>query len=234
MTCRMAAGAQCTKGECCTSTCQFKSSNTVCRGSTGQCDIAEKCTGQSADCPADVFLQDGSTCNNGQAYCYSGQCKTYNAQCQRHFRTSKFPIHNYSLVSSIAPLLDIERIMYGTLSWISVLFLNRQGSRWVLYELQHWGKLLWKLWVWRIKLSSLCFKVTFYHFRPAYTNTIQLILKWPVIRYSLLSLYLFTVTRCVGSCFARKETSKTQSTLFTFCKLVSMFQALAVCSSACK
>src|SRR5205807_5865918 len=33
----------------------FKSSSTVCRGSTGQCDMAESCTGISGGCPADVF-----------------------------------------------------------------------------------------------------------------------------------------------------------------------------------
>src|SRR5207245_9163407 len=33
----------------------FKSSSTVCRGSTGQCDMAESCTGVAAGCPADVF-----------------------------------------------------------------------------------------------------------------------------------------------------------------------------------
>jgi hypothetical protein len=88
-TCRPAAGAQCTKGECCTSTCQFKSPGTTCRGSSGQCDIEERCTGQSAECPSDVYIQDGSSCNNGQNYCFSGDCKTYDAQCQTHFGTSK-------------------------------------------------------------------------------------------------------------------------------------------------
>ena len=88
-TCGLAVGAECTKGECCTNTCQFKSADTVCRASSGNCDIKERCTGQSADCPADVYLQDGSSCNNNQAFCFSGQCRTYNTQCQKHFRTSK-------------------------------------------------------------------------------------------------------------------------------------------------
>ena len=40
---------------CCdSSTCQFKSSDNVCRASQGQCDIAETCTGSSATCPADA------------------------------------------------------------------------------------------------------------------------------------------------------------------------------------
>lgn len=88
-TCQLADGAQCTRGECCSNTCRFLSAGTTCRGSTGQCDIIERCTGQSAECPEDVYHQDGTSCNNNQAYCYSGKCKTYNQQCQTHFRTSK-------------------------------------------------------------------------------------------------------------------------------------------------
>ena len=87
-TCQMADGAQCTRGECCSNTCQFVSAGTTCRSSDGQCDIAEHCTGQSSECPTDVHAQDGSSCNNNQAYCFSGECRTYNAQCQEHFGTS--------------------------------------------------------------------------------------------------------------------------------------------------
>ena len=89
-TCRPAADAECTKGECCTSTCRFKTARTTCRRSRGQCDIEERCSGRSADCPADVYLQDGSSCNNNRAYCFSGECRTYDTQCQKHFKTSKF------------------------------------------------------------------------------------------------------------------------------------------------
>jgi disintegrin/metalloproteinase domain-containing protein 28 len=88
-TCRLVAGAQCHKGECCNSQCRFKDSLSVCRPSAGQCDIEDYCTGLSSDCPVDVYVQDGTTCNNDQWYCFSGQCRTYNEQCQRHFLTNK-------------------------------------------------------------------------------------------------------------------------------------------------
>lgn len=41
-------------GDCCSSTCQFESSSTVCRASAGACDLQEQCTGSSATCPADL------------------------------------------------------------------------------------------------------------------------------------------------------------------------------------
>ena len=88
-TCRPRDGAQCTKGECCTSTCQFKAYGTRCRSSSGQCDIEEYCSGESSECPADVYKQDGTSCNNNQAYCFSGECQTYDDQCQYHFGSSE-------------------------------------------------------------------------------------------------------------------------------------------------
>ena len=43
-----------TAGDCCSPTCQFESSATVCRAATGECDVAETCTGSSATCPANA------------------------------------------------------------------------------------------------------------------------------------------------------------------------------------
>ena len=88
-TCRMAAGAQCMRGECCTSTCQFKPAGTSCRSSSRECDIEEHCSGGSSECPADVYLQDGTPCSNNQSYCFSGECKSYDKQCQYHFQSSE-------------------------------------------------------------------------------------------------------------------------------------------------
>ena len=53
------AGEQCDdgntlNGDCCSSTCQFESAATVCRSSAGVCDVAESCTGSSAQCSPDV------------------------------------------------------------------------------------------------------------------------------------------------------------------------------------
>jgi len=45
-------------GDCCSSTCQYESSSTVCRASAGDCDVAETCTGDSETCPADAKSTD--------------------------------------------------------------------------------------------------------------------------------------------------------------------------------
>ena len=88
-TCRLAAGAQCHKGECCDSRCRVKDASSLCRRATGECDIEDYCNGSSSDCPTDSYVQDGTSCDNDRHYCFSGQCKSYNAQCQKHFLTSK-------------------------------------------------------------------------------------------------------------------------------------------------
>src|SRR5581483_3007759 len=40
----------------------FKPNTTVCRPSTGQCDVAESCTGSSGTCPVDAFKSSSTTC----------------------------------------------------------------------------------------------------------------------------------------------------------------------------
>ena len=87
-TCQLASGAQCSAGACCTSTCQFVSYGTECRAASGECDIAEYCSGDSSDCPADETKLDGTSCSGNTGYCYSGMCPTHNAQCQRAFGMS--------------------------------------------------------------------------------------------------------------------------------------------------
>ncbi len=47
-----------TAGSCCTASCSFASSATVCRAAAGPCDAAESCTGSSATCPADTKRTD--------------------------------------------------------------------------------------------------------------------------------------------------------------------------------
>ena len=109
LTCTLATGAQCHSGECCTSQCQFKSSTTVCRPADGSCDVEELCTGQAVDCPEDLYLQDGSLCNDNQAYCYSGECKTYNGQCQTNFASSKAYVYTRVLHTLIA----LAKLLHG-------------------------------------------------------------------------------------------------------------------------
>src|SRR4030095_16991407 len=57
----------------------FQPGTFTCRGSAGQCDVAESCTGASGSCPADLFVPNGTTCNDADAptctdVCASGGC----------------------------------------------------------------------------------------------------------------------------------------------------------------
>lgn len=38
----------------------------LCRASVGECDLPEFCWGNDAQCPKDVYVQDGVDCYNGQ------------------------------------------------------------------------------------------------------------------------------------------------------------------------
>ncbi|KAM9810158.1 disintegrin and metalloproteinase domain-containing protein 8a [Syngnathus typhle] len=80
--CKFSGGAQCAEGECCHN-CQLKASGSVCRPKTGNCDLAEHCTGLSASCPPDAYAQNGLPCNRGKGYCYNGQCPSRQQHCKR-------------------------------------------------------------------------------------------------------------------------------------------------------
>jgi len=71
-------GEACDGGACCTGTCQFAASGTICRPAAGMCDVAETCSGTSATCPPDATAPDGTTCSDGIActndVCVSGVC----------------------------------------------------------------------------------------------------------------------------------------------------------------
>ncbi|XP_032085734.1 zinc metalloproteinase-disintegrin-like atragin [Thamnophis elegans] len=79
-TCKLKPGAQCDAEECCEQ-CRFKSAITVCRPAKDDCDEADLCTGQSAECPTDSFKKNGEPCQNNQGYCYNGKCPTMHKQC---------------------------------------------------------------------------------------------------------------------------------------------------------
>ncbi|XP_058050816.1 zinc metalloproteinase-disintegrin-like MTP9 [Ahaetulla prasina] len=83
-TCKLRDGLQCESGECCEQ-CRFKSAEEECRASKHDCDLAEHCTGQSADCPTDLFQRNGHPCENNQGYCYNGACPTLEKQCIAFF-----------------------------------------------------------------------------------------------------------------------------------------------------
>lgn len=83
-TCRFREGAVCddAAGSCCTD-CQFLSADTICRASTGDCDLSESCTGNSSACPADRHLPDGDSCGRESGlFCASGQCTNRDMQCR--------------------------------------------------------------------------------------------------------------------------------------------------------
>ncbi|KAM0714468.1 hypothetical protein Q7P37_010255 [Cladosporium fusiforme] len=66
--------------DCCRN-CQFASSGTVCRESSGDCDPQETCPGDSPMCPADEHTEDGEDCGDGLK-CASGQCTSRDEQCK--------------------------------------------------------------------------------------------------------------------------------------------------------
>ncbi|KAI5863494.1 zinc metalloprotease mde10 [Durotheca rogersii] len=84
-TCQFRENAVCdpSNEDCCTSQCQFRSSGSVCRASTGSCDPEETCSGQSGMCPTDLKANDGDTCGASGAglSCASGQCTSRDLQC---------------------------------------------------------------------------------------------------------------------------------------------------------
>ncbi|XP_028649920.2 disintegrin and metalloproteinase domain-containing protein 15 isoform X2 [Erpetoichthys calabaricus] len=81
-TCKLAFGAECSSNGVCCENCKFRSAGSVCREHFGECDLPEYCNGSSPLCPANVFIQNGNTCQQGEAFCYNGICITNEMQCQ--------------------------------------------------------------------------------------------------------------------------------------------------------
>uniref|UniRef100_A0A1I7V3K8 Peptidase M12B domain-containing protein n=1 Tax=Caenorhabditis tropicalis TaxID=1561998 RepID=A0A1I7V3K8_9PELO len=84
-TCKLIGEAQCASGDCCDlKTCKPKSRATVCRAAIGICDLDEFCNGETNDCPADFFVQNGETCPGRESeFCYEGGCGSRNDQCSK-------------------------------------------------------------------------------------------------------------------------------------------------------
>uniref|UniRef100_F6VBC2 Zinc metalloproteinase n=1 Tax=Ciona intestinalis TaxID=7719 RepID=F6VBC2_CIOIN len=81
-TCKLISGASCDTGPCCFG-CQYSPAGQICRDTNNNiCDLAEYCTGTSANCPGNVYRQNGSPCNGNQAACAQGVCLTHDLQCQ--------------------------------------------------------------------------------------------------------------------------------------------------------
>jgi len=60
--------------DCCDSNCMFELNTYNCRPSTGDCDLAEQCTGSSADCPADQFQPLSTPCEADGQFCTVDHC----------------------------------------------------------------------------------------------------------------------------------------------------------------
>ncbi|KAF4800910.1 disintegrin and metalloproteinase domain-containing protein 8 [Turdus rufiventris] len=70
-------GEQCDCG-----TPEVKAAGVLCRASKNDCDLAEHCSGLSAECPEDVFQENGISCQHGKGYCYNGACPSHGEQCR--------------------------------------------------------------------------------------------------------------------------------------------------------
>ncbi|XP_010124495.1 PREDICTED: disintegrin and metalloproteinase domain-containing protein 8, partial [Chlamydotis macqueenii] len=80
-TCQLREGAECAGGDCCQD-CKVKAAGVLCRASKNDCDLPEHCTGLSAECPEDVFQENGISCQNNNGYCYNGACPSHGEQCR--------------------------------------------------------------------------------------------------------------------------------------------------------
>ncbi|KAM4704738.1 disintegrin and metalloproteinase domain-containing protein 22 [Rhinophrynus dorsalis] len=79
--CTLTQGSQCSDGLCC-SNCKFNPKGLLCRESVNDCDIPEKCSGNSSQCPPNLHKLDGYQCENKQGLCFGGRCKTRDRQCK--------------------------------------------------------------------------------------------------------------------------------------------------------
>ena len=88
--CQLKAGATCTptKDGCCNpQTCSSPlARGTVCRASTGSCDITETCDGSSVSCPTDSRKPLGTTCTTSAlklpGVCNCDGCTSTNEKCR--------------------------------------------------------------------------------------------------------------------------------------------------------
>uniref|UniRef100_A0A1L8D691 Snake venom metalloproteinase n=1 Tax=Bothrops atrox TaxID=8725 RepID=A0A1L8D691_BOTAT len=83
-TCKLQSWVECESGECC-GQCRFIKAGNLCRPRRSECDIAENCTGQSAQCPTDDFKRNGQPCLHNFGYCYNGNCPIMYHQCYALF-----------------------------------------------------------------------------------------------------------------------------------------------------
>lgn len=71
ITCKLKKEAECATGVCCDK-CQLKPPGVVCRAETNECDLPEVCTGDSGECPLDVFKKNGNPCGSNSSGLFTG------------------------------------------------------------------------------------------------------------------------------------------------------------------
>ncbi|XP_062983879.1 disintegrin and metalloproteinase domain-containing protein 29-like [Elgaria multicarinata webbii] len=81
--CILKPGAECTHGLCCKN-CKIENEGTLCREAATECDLPEYCSGDSADCPLNVYKQDGMPCGT-RNNCYLGDCLDRHQHCRALF-----------------------------------------------------------------------------------------------------------------------------------------------------
>lgn len=62
---------------------QLRARGVVCRESTNECDLPEVCSGDTGQCPPDVYKKNGSPCWNNAGHCFNGVCPAEDLQCEQ-------------------------------------------------------------------------------------------------------------------------------------------------------
>ena len=78
---RVEGAEQCDGGVCCTSTCAYADSTTVCRTAAGPCDEAETCSGQTPACPDDAHKEFGFICDPARSCTQNAVCDGRSILC---------------------------------------------------------------------------------------------------------------------------------------------------------
>lgn len=102
---------------------QVKAAGVLCRASKNDCDLPEHCTGLSAECPEDVFQENGISCHNGNGYCYNGACPSHGEQCRALWGagTSSPPSSPHVLGDVLQPRLTRPSLGCGPLLYPSAV-----------------------------------------------------------------------------------------------------------------
>ncbi|XP_071828351.1 disintegrin and metalloproteinase domain-containing protein 12-like isoform X2 [Apostichopus japonicus] len=95
-TCTLHENATCASGACCND-CQLQQSGHLCRDKMNECDLPEYCTGDAEECPANVYRQNGMSCQTTattSATCFNGMCTSYDQQCKQIWGDNAQVAHN--------------------------------------------------------------------------------------------------------------------------------------------